>query len=38
VEGVLLGIEMVLPASKYRLPRFNMPFELGVFLGARHYG
>jgi len=38
VEGVLLGIEMVLPASKYRLRRFNMPFELGVFLGARHYG
>jgi hypothetical protein len=24
--------------KKYRLPRFNMPFELGVFLGARHYG
>lgn len=24
--------------TKHRLPRFNMPFELGVFLGARHYG
>lgn len=21
-----------------RLPRFNMPFELGLFLGARHFG
>lgn len=24
--------------SKYRLPRFNMPLELGLFLGARRYG
>jgi hypothetical protein len=24
--------------AKYRLPRFNMPFELGVFLGARQFG
>ena len=24
--------------AKHRLPRFNMPFELGVFLGARQYG
>ena len=24
--------------SKNRLPRFNMPLELGVFLGARQYG
>lgn len=24
--------------TKNRLPRFNMPFELGVFLGARQYG
>lgn len=24
--------------TRHRLPRFNMPFELGVFLGARHYG
>ena len=24
--------------SIYRLPRFNMPFELGIFLGARQYG
>jgi hypothetical protein len=24
--------------SKHRLPRFNMPFELGIFLGARRYG
>lgn len=23
---------------KYRLPRFNMPFELGLFLGARRFG
>jgi hypothetical protein len=21
-----------------KLPRFNMPFELGIFLGARHFG
>jgi hypothetical protein len=24
------------PTSK--LPRFNMPFELGIFIGAKHYG
>jgi hypothetical protein len=24
------------PASK--LPRFNMPFELGIFIGVKHYG
>ena len=24
--------------SKHRLPRFNMPFELGIFLGAKRYG
>jgi hypothetical protein len=24
--------------TKNRLPRFNMPLELGVFLGARHFG
>lgn len=24
--------------SRFRLPRFNMPFELGVFLGARRFG
>ena len=24
--------------SIHRLPRFNMPLELGIFLGARHYG
>jgi hypothetical protein len=23
---------------EHRLPRFNMPFELGLFLGARRYG
>lgn len=23
---------------RFRLPRFNMPFELGVFLGARKFG
>jgi len=23
---------------KYQLPRFNMPFELGLFLGARRFG
>ncbi len=22
----------------YNLPRFNMPLELGIFLGAKHYG
>ena len=25
-------------AAKTRLPRFNMPFELGVFLGAQRFG
>ena len=24
--------------SSYRLPRFNMPLELGIFLGAKRYG
>jgi hypothetical protein len=24
--------------SEYRLPRFNMPLELGLFLGARRFG
>jgi hypothetical protein len=24
--------------SEFRLPRFNMPLELGIFLGARRYG
>ena len=24
--------------SKNRLPRFNMPLELGMFLGAKHFG
>lgn len=24
--------------SKTKLPRFNMPFELGIFLGARSFG
>ena len=24
--------------TEYRLPRFNMPLELGLFLGARRYG
>jgi hypothetical protein len=24
--------------STHRLPRFNMPLELGIFLGARQYG
>jgi hypothetical protein len=24
--------------SKSRLPRFNMPFELGLFLAAKHFG
>lgn len=24
--------------QKYRLPRFNMPLELGIFLGAKRYG
>jgi len=23
---------------KYKLPRFNMPFELGLFMGAKHFG
>lgn len=30
---------MIAPKSaSHRLPRFNMPFELGLFLGARRYG
>ncbi len=24
--------------AKSRLPRFNMPFELGLFLAAKHFG
>lgn len=24
--------------KKHKLPRFNMPFELGLFFGAKHYG
>jgi hypothetical protein len=24
--------------SRFHLPRFNMPFELGIFLGARKFG
>jgi hypothetical protein len=24
--------------DKYGLPRFNMPLELGIYLGAKHYG
>lgn len=24
--------------ARYQLPRFNMPLELGLFLGARYYG
>lgn len=24
--------------AQHHLPRFNMPLELGLFLGARHYG
>lgn len=24
--------------TRYRLPRFNMPLELGIFLGAKRYG
>lgn len=24
--------------KSHNLPRFNMPFELGLFLGARHFG
>ncbi len=24
--------------KKNQLPRFNMPFELGLFMGAKHYG
>jgi hypothetical protein len=26
------------PDARNRLPRFNMPFELGLFLGARRFG
>jgi len=26
------------PCEKTKLPRFNMPLELGIFLGARYYG
>src|ERR1700728_859684 len=24
--------------KKNKLPRFNMPFELGLFIGAKHFG
>lgn len=26
------------PDARHRLPRFNMPLELGIFLGARRFG
>ncbi len=26
------------PDAETKLPRFNMPLELGIFLGARHFG
>ena len=26
------------PDEQNQLPRFNMPLELGIFLGAKHYG
>jgi hypothetical protein len=26
------------PDALHNLPRFNMPLELGIFLGAKHYG
>ena len=26
------------PDKKTQLPRFNMPLELGIFLGAKHFG
>jgi hypothetical protein len=26
------------PDTRYRLPRFNMPLELGIFLGAKRFG
>ena len=26
------------PDPVYALPRFNMPLELGIFLGAKHFG
>ena len=31
-------LSRVTPDSRYRLPRFNMPLELGIFLGAKRYG
>jgi len=26
------------PDTRYKLPRFNMPLELGIFLGAKRFG
>ncbi len=31
-------ISLTEPDARTRLPRFNMPFELGLFLGARAFG
>lgn len=41
IEGCRYGIHDLSRTTldaKNRLPRFNMPFELGVFLGARRFG
>jgi len=32
------GISVTEPDSSHHLPRFNMPLELGIFLGARTFG
>jgi hypothetical protein len=34
----LHDISITEPDAKYNLPRFNMPLELGIFLGARKFG
>src|SRR5689334_8355777 len=41
IEGCRYGIHdlsRVELDSKHRLPRFNMPLELGVFLGCKFFG
>ena len=41
IEACSLGIHdlsRTTPDPVNRLPRFNMPLELGIFLGAKHFG
>ena len=40
IEACKFGIHDIsrIEVGENGLPRFNMPFELGIFLGARYYG